>query len=84
MYLQKVNELNGFSLNVFQYWTSKSTNYSARFVLALKVFCVPASSAPVECIFSQSGLVTQPHRASIIVHFKCNSNMQKQKQSLFR
>jgi len=28
-----------------------------------RVLCTPASSAPVERVFSQSGLLVRPHRA---------------------
>ena len=42
--------------------------------------CTPASSAPVERVFSQSGLILQPHRAKMndtlletLVILKCNS-----------
>ena len=47
-----------------------------------KLFCIPASSAPVECVFSQGGLIMQPHctrlgdeMLSSLVYLKCNSDM---------
>lgn len=48
--------------------------------LFCKIFSVPASSAPVERIFSQSGLIMRPHRAKMsdalleaLVFLKCNN-----------
>lgn len=59
-----------------------SPQYSSLAPLFSRVFCVPASSAPVERIFSQSGLIMRPHRAKMsdtlletLVFLKCNSNL---------
>ena len=45
-----------------------------------RVFCVPATSAPDERVFSQSGLTMRPHRARMsnsllenLVFLECNS-----------
>jgi hypothetical protein len=51
--------------------------------LFARVFCVPASSAPVERVFVQSGIMMRPHRAKNVgpdfVNFgfflKCNSHL---------
>jgi len=47
-----------------------------------KIFCAPATSAPVECVFSDSGLFMRPHRArmgdkmlSDLVFLKCNKHV---------
>ena len=52
-------------------------------VLFEKVFCAPATSAPVERVFSSSGLLMRPHRArmsdkllSELVSLTCNKKQQ--------
>jgi len=48
-----------------------------------RLFCTPATSAPVERIFSQSGLLMWPHRAKLsdtmletLVYLKCNQSVE--------
>ncbi len=50
--------------------------------LALKVLCVPATSAPAERVFSRSGLLMRPHRSRLskdmlskLTFFKCNLDL---------
>lgn len=57
-----------------------SSDYVCLRPLFSRVFSVPASSAPVERIFSHSGLIMKPHRASMsdslleaLVYLKCNN-----------
>jgi hypothetical protein len=54
--------------------------YSSLRPLFSRVFCVPATSAPVERVFSQSGLIMRPNRAKMadsmlesLVFLKCNA-----------
>ena len=51
------------------------------FELAMKVQSVPATSAPVERVFSHGGIIMRPHRARLndtmlsnIVFLKCNAD----------
>jgi len=46
-----------------------------------KIFCVPASSAPVECVLSHGGVIMRPHRARLgdrmlpaLVYLECNEH----------
>jgi len=50
--------------------------------LALKILCIPATSAPAERIFSQSGLLMRPHRSRLskdmlsrLTFIKCNLDL---------
>ena len=60
----------------------KSSVYKTLSKLATKVLCVPATSAPVERVFSQSGFLFRQHRASMskkmlqmLTMLKCNKNL---------
>lgn len=55
------------------------SEYTCLRPLFSRLFCIPASSAPVERVFSQSGLIMRPHRAKMgdklleaLVFLKCN------------
>jgi hypothetical protein len=61
---------------------SKKDIYPSLYQLALKYLSVPATSAPVERVFSSSGFVMRPHRASLsaknvclLTFLKCNRNL---------
>lgn len=81
-YLEYAEEL---SLNRDQgakvLWTKVKNNveFTNMHILFEKIFCTPATSAPVERVFSCSGLLMRPHRArmgnkllSELVYIKCN------------
>ncbi|CAF1346971.1 unnamed protein product, partial [Didymodactylos carnosus] len=57
----------------------KASSYRSLNKLAKKIMCVPATSAPIKRIFSQSGLLMRPHRSSftqanicVLTSLKCN------------
>ena len=56
--------------------------YPSLHALAKYVLCVPATSAPVERIFSRRGIIMRPHRASLspqmlqtLMFLKCNEHI---------
>jgi len=60
----------------------KSQNFVLLRPLFARLFCNPATSAPVERVFSQSGLIVRPHRARMtdsmlqtLVFIKCNCRL---------
>ena len=57
----------------------KKTMYSNLYDLSLKYLTVPATSTPIERVFSQSGFIMRPHRARLttknvclLTFLKCN------------
>ena len=55
--------------------------YFALRPLNANLFCIPATSAAVERVFSQSGIIMRPHRAKMdddvlemLMHLRCNGN----------
>ena len=60
----------------------KQAQFAALSPLFSRLFCVPASSAPVERVFSQSGLIMRPNRSKMsdavlenLVFLKCNLDL---------
>ena len=59
-----------------------ASSYQSLCHLARKIMCVPATSAPIERVFSQSGLLMRPHRSKfsqanicILTSLKCNKSL---------
>ncbi|CAF3223367.1 unnamed protein product [Rotaria sp. Silwood2] len=50
---------------------NKKHLYPRLYELALKYLSVPATSAPIERVFSQSGFIMRPHRASLTANNVC-------------
>jgi hypothetical protein len=81
-YLDKINapDFNVHDMTLER--LCKLEEYSAILPLFERLFCVPATSAPVERVFSQSGLIMRPHRARMsdslletMMFLKCNSEI---------
>ncbi|GAA6090110.1 uncharacterized protein LOC115775858 [Tachysurus ichikawai] len=65
--------------NALSFWAKNHDRYPQLHNLAMKVLSVPASSAPVERVFSRGGIIMRPHRACLghkmlqsLIFLKCN------------
>ena len=81
-YLQYINAPDFDPSDLTLEKASRSPQYYRLHPLFERVFCTPATSAPVERIFSQSGLLMRPHPARMsdslletLVYLKCNANV---------
>ena len=79
--LLKYLEITNNNENIFEFWETMENQLPALYKLAMQVLFVPASSAPVERIFSTGGLIMRPHRSRLssvnlemLVALKCNHN----------
>ncbi|KAK1886685.1 Zinc finger BED domain containing protein 4 [Dissostichus eleginoides] len=66
--------------NVLLFWAMNMKVLPSLFKVAIRVLAVPASSAPVEQVFSHGGILLRPHRAQMsdrlltnLVFCKCNA-----------
>lgn len=70
--------------NALLFWALNMKTLPSLFRVAIRVLAVPASSAPVERVFSHSGIMLRPHRAQMtdrllanLVFCKCNAAYKK-------
>lgn len=66
--------------NALLFWALNSKTLPSFFQVAIRVLAVPASSAPVERVFSHGGIILRPHRAQMtdrllanLIFCKCNA-----------
>ncbi|XP_073727136.1 uncharacterized protein [Misgurnus anguillicaudatus] len=66
----------------FEFWQQHKVKFPALYQLAPQVFCIPATSAPIERVFSHGGILMRPHRARLsstmlsnLMLLKCNMKM---------
>ena len=64
-----------------EFWGAHKEKFPALVLVAKKVLAIPASSAPVERVFSRGGIIMRPHRSRLgdeilsnLVFLKCNSS----------
>ena len=65
-----------------EFWNINQNKYPLLYSMALKYLSIPATSAPVERLFSSSGYIMRPHRSKLIPEhlieatlLRCNFNL---------
>nr|XP_061840893.1 zinc finger BED domain-containing protein 4-like isoform X2 [Nerophis lumbriciformis] len=58
--------------NALLFWALNMKTLPSLFRVAMRVLAVPASSAPVERVFSHGGIILRPHRAQMTDRFLAN------------
>ena len=69
-FVKYLEEVDGYdqtegSCHVFPFWSDNKKKFLHLSNLAMRVLSIPASSAPVERVFSRGGLIMRPHRARL-------------------
>ncbi len=70
---------NEEAVDCLEIWRVHDKDFPRLKQVAMRVFAVPASSALVERVFSQGGLIMRPHRSRLgaktlsnLIFLKCN------------
>jgi len=65
------------------FWKRNAKVFPRLYLVAMRVLSVPATSTPVERVFSHGGLIMRPHRArlsartlSSLIFLKCNRSVE--------
>uniref|UniRef100_A0A3Q1BM98 BED-type domain-containing protein n=1 Tax=Amphiprion ocellaris TaxID=80972 RepID=A0A3Q1BM98_AMPOC len=68
--------------SVLSFWAMHMKALPSLFRVAIRVLAVPATSAPVERVFSHGGIIMRPHRAQMtdrllanLIFCKCNASL---------
>lgn len=86
-FVKYLEEVDGYDptegrCHVFHFWSDNKKKFPHLSNLAMRVLSIPASSAPVERVFSRGGLIMRPHRARLgaetlskLIFLKCNETL---------
>ena len=79
--LQKYLDMQDIDEGTLQFWDCSQNSLDKLYLPVLRALNVPASSATVERVFSQGGIVIRPHRARMtdklllhLIFLKCNES----------
>ncbi|XP_073714182.1 uncharacterized protein [Misgurnus anguillicaudatus] len=69
-------------VDCMDFWEKHAKIFPRLYIVSMKLLAVPATSAPVERVFSHGGLIMRPHRArlgaktlSSLIFLKCNHSV---------
>ncbi|XP_056147799.1 uncharacterized protein LOC130122798 [Lampris incognitus] len=64
-YLDLIAEQDSDSVPCLRFWQQNKSKFPTLYQIATQVFSIPASSAPIERVFSHGGILMRPHRARL-------------------
>ncbi|XP_060735668.1 uncharacterized protein LOC132852462 [Tachysurus vachellii] len=64
-YFDAIHDTDTDTDNALSFWAKNHDRYPQLHNVAMKVLSVPASSAPVERVFSRGGIIMRPHHARL-------------------